>query len=418
MGASSQPGTATLVDIIRRTLRVLGAQPARAMDPETIIPAARLVYERLRRAGVPTLWIESEPGAPLIVAGHGPVAVSTYLDDSHPDTAIRGSSLPEFDDGTVRATGIERTAAVVAAIAPMLVQPELGREFTLIVETDRHNGSRALERWLATGDRVFSSAAWEIADLPITPPVVALSASGSLQVEVKLSSTRRRAEQVYGTVLPDPGFALANFLAALKTADEEVRLDGFYDGIASPEDAQFDSLLAVVAEVNNWLRHIARDERNLSTSHMTLGLFCAPAITVRELSLHSAGPYLPEQASAQIEFQLLPGQSINQILTALADGLEDTPFGVEITPHLARPPVEQDPALELPASIHTIPIAPGPSPAALFAERHVPGLGYAVVGRTVSRDRTGIELRAIREGSGFILSLVEALSSQRTSVHR
>ncbi len=405
-----------LTDTIRRTIRVLGAQPSPVTDPSSVVSAARLVYERLLRAGVPTRWIDATPNAPLIVAGEGSIGILTYLDDSHPDSIRQGSQLPTFDQGFVHAAGIERKAGVVAAVSTLLADPARSTDLTVVIETDRHAGSLSLERWLANENPGLAAAYWEVADIPLNPPVVVRSAAGQLVVQIELTSTRQDIEPVYGGVLPDMGFALANILATLKTPDEEVRLEGFYDSIVSPEEWDFQSLQVIVPEVANWLRRIAGSERNLSTSHMTLGLFCAPSFTVRDLSVNRKPPYLAASATADIEFQLMPGQTVEHILATLQTHVQNSPFAAIIRPLLIRPPyVPSDPSL-FPSEAGTLPIAPGPSPASLFAALEIPCAGYAVVGRRTDRAAEGLSLQSIAEGTRFLLSLADSFTRSK-AVH-
>lgn len=405
-----------LADTIRRTIRVLGAQPSAVTDPTAVILAARLVFERLRRAGIPVRWMDDNPDAPLIVAGDGPVGIATYLDDSHPDAAEQSNTPPSFDQGMVHAPGIERKAGVVAALAALLAFPKLSADLTVIVETDRHAGSISIERWLERERPNLNAVAWEVADIPLSPPVVARGATGRLVVQIELRSTRRQVEHVYGGVLPDIGFALASTLANLKTADEEVRLDGFYDGIISPDETDFESLLAVAPEFANWLQRVAKGERNLSTSHMTLGIFCAPSVVVRDIHVVRNPPYLPDSASAVVEFQLMPGQTVERTLETLQTHAQNSLFATTITPLLARSPFLAPDARSLSIEGTSLPLAPGPSPAALFAALGLPCVGYAVVGRHSSGDEDGVSLDSIAAGVRFLLSLAKSLSIPEETV--
>ena len=407
-----------LADTIRRTIRVLGAQPSPVTDLPSVVSAARLVFERLRRAGIPARWIDDNPDAPLIVAGQGPIGIATYLDDSHPDSAEHSHTPPAFDRGMVRAHGIERKAGVVAALATLLAFPELSEDLTVIVETDRHAGSISIEQWLERERPDLSAIAWEITDVPLNPPVVARAATGRLVVQLELRSTRQQVEHVYGGVLPDVGFALANTLATLKTADEEVRLDGFYDGIISPDEAAFESLLAVAPEFANWLRRVAKGDHSLSTSHMTLGIFCAPSVVVRDIHITHIPPYLPNSASAIIEFQLMPGQTIERTLETLQTHVQNSLFATTITPLLARAPCPAPDAHPLSIDATSLPLAPGPSPAALFATLGLPCVGYAVVSRRSSNAEDGVSLESIADGVRFLLSLADSLATPREAVSR
>lgn len=400
-----------LAGTIRRTIRVLGTQPMHASRPADVLAASRLVQSRLMRAGVDTRWFEGSNGTPLLIAGTGPIAVVVYLDDNHPAAIAIPERPPEISGDLVQGAGLERKASIIAHLATMLSQPEIASKMTLFVESDRQSGSHTLEEWLATSHRRVSAAAWEATDLPLTPPVLIRSATGTIIARLTLNASRRRTEPVYGTVLPDLGIALSNLLTSLKSADDEVLIEGFYDGINSPESDELDVLIKVGPGVSRWLGAVAGDERELSTSHMTLGMFCAPSAIVREISMHSAGDYLPESASAIVEIQLLPGQSADQTLEMVRAQVQTGPFELEVEPLLVRPPVAASQKIRLPGGVSTLSIAPGLTPASCFARAGIPTVGYAVVGRITSQEIPGVSIGSIADASHFLEHLVTTIGS-------
>lgn len=400
-----------LAGTIRRTIRVLGSQPMHASRPADVLAASRLVQSRLMRAGVETRWVEGSNGTPLLVAGNGPIAVVTYLDDNHPAAVAIPERPPEISGDLVQGAALERKASIIAHLATMLSQPEIAGKMTLFVESDRQSGSHTLEEWLASGYRSISVAAWEATDLPLTPPVIIRSATGTIIVRLTLNASRRRTEPVYGTVLPDLGIALSNLLTSLKSTDDEVLIEGFYDGINSPDSDELDVLIKVGPGVSRWLGAVAGSERELSTSHMTLGMFCAPSAVVREISMQSAGDYLPETASAIVEFQLLPGQSADQTLEMIRSQIQTGPFELEVEPLLVRPPVEASQEISLPGGTATLSIAPGLTPASCFARAGIPTVGYALVGRNTMQETPGVSINAIAEASQFLEHLVATIGS-------
>jgi hypothetical protein len=415
VATSHDSETETLTGTIRRTMRVLGAHPAHVTRPEATQLAARLVHGRLARAGVSARWFEGTAGTPLLIAGNGPVAICTYMDDSHPDATDNDGQPPSIESGVIRGPGIERKAGVLAVVAMLLDDPSLASRITVLVETDRHSGSHTMEQWLAEERPALDAAAWEVSDLPLVAPVLVRSATGTVILEIRLTADRLRVETVYGTVLPDLGIALASLLATLKTTDSEVRLEGFYDEIGSPGETDLASLVQFVPGVSSWLARVASSERDLSTAHMTLGMFCAPAMIVRTINLNNDEDYLPQSASAIVEFQLLPGQMVDTVLNTVSEHVTHTPFSATVTPLLIRPPVDVVSTIDLVSDAPVIPIAPGPSPASILDSSGVPAIGYAVVGRDPERATTGISVDSIVEGTRFLVSLADLLSKQKSA---
>lgn len=396
---------------IRRMIRVLGAQPMHASRPAEVIAASRLMQSRLIRAGIETRWIEGSTGTPLLVAGNGPIAIVTYLDDNHPGAIAIPERPPDISGDMVLGAALERKAAAIAHLAAVISHPDVAGMVTLIVESDRQAGSHTLEEWLAATRPRFAAAAWEATDLPVTPPVLIRSATGTVIVRLTLNASRRRTEPVYGTVLPDLGIAMSNLLTSLKSVDDEVLIDGFYDGIESPDSDELDVLIKVGPGVSRWLGAVAGEERELSTSHMTLGMFCAPSAVIRDISMQSSGDYLPESASAIVEFQLLPGQLVDRTLKLLKSRLNPGPFSLTVEPLLVRPPVPASNVLQLPDNAPTLSIAPGLTPASCFARAGVPTVGYALVGRNATSELPGISISNVARASLFLERLVAKLAS-------
>jgi hypothetical protein len=409
-----QPEFHSLADTIRRTIRVLGTQPTHVSSSESIDAAARVITGRLSRAGVPVHLHPGDHGTPLIVAGNGPIAVVTYLDDTNPLSMNHDGHPPALANGVIRGSGIERKAGVVAAIAPLLVNPALSEMITILVETDRHSGSQTLENWLTTHSDRLDAVVWEACDLPLHPPVVIQAATGVIILEITLHSMRQGVEPVYGTVLPDLGIAMAVLLSSLKTGDDEVRLEGFYDGIDTPSEDAFDALMAVAPGVKIWTQAFAGERHNLTTAHMTLGLFCAPSIIVRSISMPHGETYLPAVASAVIELQLMPGQSVDDVLDTIDLHVRNSRFEGRVDTLLVRPPVGPSSDIGLPDGVPVIPIAPGLAPASLFQSRSIPGVGYAVVDRRHDREEIGLPIASITDGALFLLRLVESLGIRST----
>lgn len=415
MQSTPTPDTDLLSGMIRRLIRVLGAQPAHASRPDSLTSIARLLVSRLERANIAVRLIEGEHGTPLIVAGSGPIAVCTYLDDIHPDAIDSGDRPPDVIDQAVLGRGIERKAAIVAHTSALLTDPAWAQQVTLLIETDRHAGSHTMEAWLDEEEPRFTAMAWDVADLPLGAPALVRSATGSLIVKLTFSALRRRVETVYGTVLPDIGIAMARLVTSLKSADDEVHLDGFYDGIESLEENEFDAVVQIGPGVSRWLTHVAGDERELSTSHMTLGMFCAPSLIIRDIGIVAEGDYLPHAASAVIEFQLLPGQDVDRVLAALRDRVSEYAFDGRVEVLLDRRPVALAVSAHVPSGYASLPIAPGPSPAALFAARGIAGTGYTVVSRSTDRETTGIAMESIVEGTRFLYDLSASLAMSPNS---
>lgn len=410
---AAEPQTSSELRNIRRMLRVLGALPSHTSDSTATANAAKLVHDRLRRAGQDPIWYEPAGGSPLVIAGTGPVLVVTYIDDVAPDTNQQTEMPPTFIDGVVSAPGILRKAGLIAATVGATHPDNCPDATTLVIETDRYRGSLALERWLSESGRTFEAAIWEAADLPVPAPAVIHSAFGRLLMRVSTSAPLDHVPAMYGGVVADVGTSLATALAELVSPDHEVRLAGFYDTVDVPDAEGLALLAEMAAAVQAGLERLTPEPTHLSTLHLAMGVFFAPSLVVRALHTHAADPYLPNSAEAEIDIQLVPGQSADAVMAALAVHFQDRLQGLEITPLLVHPAVKGrfDLAGLRAEFDQVIPTAPGPSPAGLIESAGTPTVGYAAIGSSGDDGAGRVTLNEIEAGSRFVQALIGHLRS-------
>jgi hypothetical protein len=402
-------GAAWDVPAIRRALRVFGAQPASASDPAVTARALRLVRDMIDRRGIATEVFQTPGRMPLLVAGDGPVLVVSYLDDTHPAAAQHDGSPPEFIEEAASAPGLTRKAGVLAACGALFGAHAKPSAITLVVESDRHAGSNGLEAWLEQSGRRFSGAWWEVVDLPGVAPALFAASMGQLTVRVMVTA-RPMIEDVYAGVTPDLGYMLAAAMGGLKSADAEVLLPGFYDDVSIPVTSAIEDIERIAASIVPWAAPEGSATSDTRLDHLALGMFLAPSLTIREIMVAEAQPFLPAHASATIDARLTPGQSPNLILRMLTHYLRDRLPGAVIEPLIVRQPgsgrlLQTEGLGDL---LPTLPIAPGDSPAGILEASGVPTAGFATVARRGPQEPERIALAAIASGSALLRSLAEA----------
>lgn len=417
---AAEPQTSSELRNIRRMLRVLGALPAHVSDPVATSNAAKLVHDRLRRAGTEPIWYEPAGGSPLVVAGTGPILVVSYIDDIDPGAIAHDGVPPVFEDGVVSAPGILRKAGLIAATAGATHPDNGAYATTLVIETDRYWGSNTLRSWLRDSNRHFDAAIWEATDLPIPAPVVIHSAFGRLQVRVRTTAAHDHVLAMYGGVVADVGTGLATALAELVSPDHEVRLDGFYDTVLVPDTEGLAVLADMAEEIKAGLDRISPESTSLPTLHLVMGVFFAPSLVVRELRTQVSEPYLPRSAEAMIDIQIMPGQSADTVLAALKRHFQDRLPQLEITPLLIRPAMVGQFDLDtLRAKFERVILnGPGPNPAGLIASFGIPTVGYAGVGSGGTSGANQVDLQAIQSGASLVRELIDHVRSAAPNAGR
>jgi hypothetical protein len=376
----------------------------------------RLLWDILHRRGAP-IEIFQIPGVmPLMTIGSGPILLITFLDDPHPRSQSLEGGPPEITGDAVKAPGITRTAGLLAVLGAALEDVTMLRETTVVIEADRHAGSFAIESWLRAVNREYSAALWEVVDLPAPAPAVYATASGIVTMRVSISVAGRDVESFFGGVQPDAGHLLVDTLAALKSSDAEVLVPGFYDGVASPDSDGLRALNSIAPFVGAWLtRGSTPNVDRLSPSHLTLGTFVTPSITIRELRMDDASPYLSRSASAVIEARVMPGQNVFDAGQAIGEFIRARVPDATIEQMTIRPPTRVA-SLDQGAFASiapTIPVAPGSSPAGLLDAAGVPTVGFSTVWRNPELFEESVTLTAIQRGSATITSLIQAVSGWR-----
>jgi hypothetical protein len=401
----------SMTNTVRRMLRILGAMPSFVSDPESVERAARFVYDRMSRVGVDVDWFAPEGFSPLVAAGNGPLLLVTYMDDADPFASSHSGQPPSFRDTSVSGPGILRKAGVVAAVAAEL-DPENGGRYTLIVETDRNAGSLTLETWLRSNAHRFTAGIWEATDLPIPAPVIIHSAAGRITLQIRATSNHHYAEAHFGGVVSDIGRQLAQSLAYIVSEDHEVRLDGFYDGLADVDPAGMEVYQEITGRTAAWLHRVAPGDVTLSTSHLAMGVFLAPGIVVRSMRLDDRQPYLPVSAEAVIDIHLVPGQDARAVGQSAIRYFKERLPGAEVQTLMVRPPVvgKSNIAALREAYPRVLKTVPGLNPAGVIESFGIPTVGYAAVGRNPENTSGRVALEETINGARLIQALANRMA--------
>jgi acetylornithine deacetylase/succinyl-diaminopimelate desuccinylase-like protein len=395
---------------IRRAMRVLCAHPPDVHNPQQSARDLRLVQDILHRRGIPAS-VYGVPGLmPLVVAGNGPLLLITYVDDQVPPSRANVDDVPNVSASLAVGDGVKRRAGLLAAISPVVSGQLSPDDVTLVVEADRHLGSVALHSWLSSSEHSFDSALWESVDLPVPTPAVFQSATGIITLKVTLESSSRDIESFYAGVLPDIGHQLVDALAGLKSRDSEVLVPGFYDDIDIPNSEALARFQKIHEGVHRWIStrvESSSAEMEMSAAHQTLGVFCAPSIAIRSISIPDSQPYIPARADAVVEAQLMPGQDAHAVLQKIVDHLRHRVPRALIEPLQVRQPYggpHRDTS-EWDSLATVYPTAPGGSPAGALDRLGIPSVGFATVSREPDQTPEHVTIRSVEDAAVFVLSL-------------
>lgn len=347
-------------------LRKLCRQPSIAAQNVGMPETAQMVLRMMEDAGL-AAEIVPTAGHPVVYGERDVGAARTILFYDHydvqPPEPLDEWDYPPFgaeiDDGVLYARGVSdnkgNLTARLQAIRLLLEEAgDLPVNVKFIAEGEEEIGSPHLGEFItANRDRLAADGAiWESGYKDAQGrPGIYFGVKGILYVELVVSGANRDLHSASAAVIENPAWRLVWALNTLKGADEKVIVEGFYDDVLPPSDADLE-----------WLARMPRDEkaqlRELGLGRFLLGLtgmelkvksLFEPTCTICGLTAGYQGPgsktVLPRVASAKVDFRLVPRQDPEKILAAVKSHLVKHGFGdIEVVVHssegAARTPLD------------------------------------------------------------------------------
>jgi len=144
-------------------------------------------------------------------------------------------------------------------------------------------------------------------------PLVFFGARGVMGLELTLYGPARALHSGhYGNWAPNPAVALAALVSGLHGPDGRVKVDGFYEGTASPTAAEREALRAVPAVEAAMRAELGLADAATPRLPLAEGIL-EPALNVRGLEAgrvaDAATNSIPTEARASFDFRMVPGQT-------------------------------------------------------------------------------------------------------------
>ena len=324
--------------------------PSVSAEGSVIRETAEFVAEMLAGDGFQSQVLPKRQGGnPVVYAGLTSASPLTLLFYNHydvqPAEPVDLWSSPPFEltrrDDKLYARGvadnkgniISRLAAVRAFRA---VRGEVPVNIKFCLEGDEEIGSPGFGPFVLENKETLRADAciWEGGSVDWQGvPTVYLGAKGLLYVQLDAQGASRDVHSAWGTVVPNPAWRLAWALSSLKSADEKVLVEGFYEHVLQPSPEEMAALAALPSEEDENLRSLGLDGfiggvRGLDYHRRHV---FEPTCTIDGLSAGYQGPgaktVLPATASAKLDFRLVPDQDPDDILTKLRRHLDRHGFG-------------------------------------------------------------------------------------------
>jgi len=176
------------------------------------------------------------------------------------------------------------------------------------------------------------AAIWSYADetgIGKDSALLALGTKGLLSVELAVQTGSAAIDIMHSGIVPNALWRLVWALNSLKDAQEDVKIEGFYDALTPVPDNVTEMLATLpdnAALARRWgMPRFLMDLRGFQLHYTHLLM---PTCTVTTITSKPAetGATLPTQATASVDFQLVPEQDPYTIFVRLREHLDERGF--------------------------------------------------------------------------------------------
>ncbi len=324
-------------------LRELCAIPSEASDPGALERAARWLRERLAAAGCSVRERRVDGVPPLVVGETGAgkrtlIAVQHY--DVQPAVPLELWATPPYEpslrDGAMYARGVSDNKGQLllrlqAVEAHRAVVGELPIRLRFLIEGEEEAGSQNLARLLEGEPALVegTGALKEGGGIDAAGrPHLMLGNKGICYCELRARTLARDAHSGGATHLPNAGWRLVAALSTILAADGRVLIDGFHDRVRRPTDAEraYVRSLPFEAEATKRAHGIERFAFGRSDDEANLASVYEPTANLCGMMTGYTGPgsktVIPSEASAKLDFRLVPDQDPDEIAQLLRAHLD------------------------------------------------------------------------------------------------
>ena len=360
---------ASLVELAR-----LVAHPSVAAQNRAMVPCAERVAAMLRARGFATEILPTG-GQPAVVAERAGQSDRTLLIYNHydvqPAEPLELWTSPPFEatrrDGKLFGRGVSDdkghlVARLFAIDAMLATWGELPCRVKFVIEGEEEIGSVHLPAFVREhrGRLKADACLWEFGSVDHREvPMQYAGLRGIFYVELSVETASIDVHSgLGGSIFPNAAWRLTWALATLKDRNERIRIPGHYDSVRPPT-ARDRELMAALPDVADEYRErygVPQFLRGLEGGvDLRIAEVFEPTCTICGLNSGYQGAgsktVLPAQASAKVDFRLVPDQMPEDVLRNLRAHLDAEGFPDVMITHLGGGPAGRsdpdDPFLRL-----------------------------------------------------------------------
>jgi acetylornithine deacetylase/succinyl-diaminopimelate desuccinylase-like protein len=265
---------------------------------------------------------------------------------------------PLEKDGRITARGVaDDKSDVMARIHALETLKGLGPlplTLRFLVEGEEEIGSKTFEKIAHDHASKLSAdgCLWESATSfdDAGRPTIQFGCRGLLYVQLRVKMLDFDQHSGYASIYPSAAMYMVGALASLRDQEMNIRIDGFYDKVVKPTEADRRMMAKIDPEVDKrkklvGFERLVRDPRPGEVMEQML---FTPTCNIAGVTTGYQGPgsktVLPAEATAKLDFRLIPDQDPAEVLSQLRKHLDSHGFEkVEIVWSDGEKPARSDP---------------------------------------------------------------------------
>jgi acetylornithine deacetylase/succinyl-diaminopimelate desuccinylase-like protein len=331
-----------------------------AIEPARDWIAARLSrytdrVETLDAGGMPALYAEV-PGA-----GRRKLLLYQHYDVQPVDPIDLWDSAP-FEplekDGRIIARGVaDDKADVMARIHALETLKALGElpvTLRFLVEGEEEIGSKTFEKIAHehAGKLAADGCLWESGSSfdDAGRPTIQFGCRGLLYVQLRVKMLAFDQHSGWASIYPSAAMYLIGALASLRDQEMNIKIDGFYDKVVKPTEADRRMMAKIDPEVDKRKKLVGFERlvRDPGREEVIEQMLFTPTCNIAGVTTGYQGPgsktVLPAEATAKLDFRLIPNQDPADVAAQLRKHLDSHGFEkVEIQWSDGEKPARSDP---------------------------------------------------------------------------
>jgi acetylornithine deacetylase/succinyl-diaminopimelate desuccinylase-like protein len=329
-------------------------EPARAWIADRLSRFTDRV-ETLDAGGMPALYAE--------VPGGGRRKLLLYQHyDVQPVDPIDLWDSPPFEpvekDGRIIARGVaDDKADVMARIHALETLKALGDvpvTLRFLVEGEEEIGSKTFEKIAHdhAGKLAADGCLWESGASfdDAGRPTIQFGCRGLLYVQLRVKMLAFDQHSGFASIYPSAAMYMIGALASLRDQEMNIQIEGFYDKVVKPTEADRQMMAKIDPEVEKRKKLVGFERlvRNPRPEQVVEQMLFTPTCNIAGVTTGYQGPgsktVLPAEATAKLDFRLIPNQDPADVASQLRRHLDSHGFEkVEIVWSDGEKPARSDP---------------------------------------------------------------------------